>query len=549
MTPFKKLTPPSIRLISFGLLLFGASAVAFAFLVSYPVVLNSYTDTVFGAIHPVFWFGLSAIQVGLFLFSLGSNRKSIFLICSAVFLFSFWLIFLFFPLLPGSDSHYFRSATENFMKAGVNFQENSYFQWPVFFVLSSVIANVLGISVALTSIIVFVAIGVVISASLSLFFFMRDERLAFVGVVLYVVGAYSFLDYQFAPQSLALAFFVVLLLLMEKKGHLSTIAILLLFTILVFTHAFVPVFFLMLLLFITLKRKTVSSLGLLILCTSIYLSVLWFFQPIQLHSLVNALTSIFQPVGLAEYGTIVSSTLSAPISVLDNFAQTISRALTISIWVILALGFLGQFVRRKIRFEDFVLAAVGSLIFVAGIFLPVIGGRALQVVLIPLALGYLFFRKKLRKIALVFVFIILVLSPFVLVHRVQSVGYFQTISGQRATDFFAKTFRAENAGNFVLLASREDGQYLLGKLPQNSSLKVYSALPFGVRDTKGTKDYLTQMQTINSTSQYAISNIVFEKELVQSGVISYPELSQFDYNCSSMYNVVYCDGYSLGLVR
>lgn len=544
MIKMGRLDSKTAKMIGIGLLILGIVAVSYSFLDSFPIVIRSYGETPFSEIQPIFWFGLAITLVSLFVISSAYKRKGITVACCALFVFFFWLPFLFFPLLPGSDSHYFRGATEYFIRVGVNVQGKNYLQWPSFFVLSKSVAEVLGTTIAFASILLFVLFGVLISTTLGIFFYNEDRKLGFIGVVLYCVGAFTFLDYQYAPQSLALAIFFMLLLLVEKGGCSSAIALVIAFTCLVFTHAFIPVFFLFFIFLIAIKSRKSNDINLFSLCFLIYIVVLVFFQLPQLNTLLGTLHNI-GTFGSGEYSNIVAGTLTMPTSALDNLAQTISRVLTLVIVLSLLVGFIGRFLEQKIRFGILALAIVGLTYLVLGGFLSVLGSRSIQILFVPAVIGFGWVQKKMGgKIVYLFVVIILLLCPFIWIHRMQSVGYFQTPSGERASNFLLGTLLVNPRIKCNILSTTEDGQYLSGELPENTTVEFAYGLPYGATETEATRQQIGLLMGNSSGPSYVLCNVIFEKELGQSGLLSPNAISELVANYSSTFNVIYNDGYT-----
>jgi hypothetical protein len=524
--------------VSLALFLIGLIIILFSFAESYPIVVRSVDDTPFEQFYPLFWLGLPITLVSLFMISFSFQRKEVMFFCSVLFVFFFWVHYLFFPLLPGSDSHYFRGATEDFMGVGVNPSEKDYFQWPAFFILNNVLSEISKINVDVACVIVFVAVGFLLSSSLFIFFSREDKMLGFVGVVLYFVGAYTFIDYQFAPQSFALGLFFLLLILMERKGIPSKVALIIIFTSLVYAHAFIPVFFLFLIFLFALKQPRYRNL--FFLCLVIYFSVLVFFQISHFYALPSAFGNVIY-IWRGEYGRILTATITEPKSLLDNISQTVSRIMTVSIWLVLSIGFIAQIIGKKVKFKELALAIAGFSYFGLGTFFPTLGSRAIQILFVSATTGYNWIQRNFRKAAYLFILIIIILSPLVLVHRMYGVGFFQTTSGERATNFLASTLLTKSS-QANMVATREDNGYLLGRLPQNILLKADDALPFGA-----TKDEIQAFQEKvnhpNENYNYILYNVLLEKELLQSGAFSKEDISGFHQKCLSNFNLIYDDGY------
>jgi len=523
-----------VKAISLLLLLLGIIILLFSFVRSYPITIKSMDDTVFDKVDYLFWFGFVVVLMGLFATSISTERLEIRYICSILLIFVFYIHYMLFPLLLGADSHFFRGATKLFMNVGVT-NEKYYFEWPIFFILNSVLANVLSLSVDSVCIVIFIVEGFLISSTLFILFSRIDKRLGFFGVALYVIATYRFLNYQFAPQSLALGFLLLALCLLERGNKGSRIALIILLFSMIYAHAFMIIFFLLSIFIMSLKQKNYRNLFLLSL--AIYSAVLTLFTTNFFYTLPNYLTA----ASFITPGRVLRATFTEPVSPLDNVAQIISRAITLSTWFVLSMGFLFQLKNRDIKLRELVLAIVGFVYFGVGNFVGILGERAIQVLFLPLVAGYKPFLKKVPKIASLLVLSFLILFPFIILHDMYSVGSFQTLSGERTTNFLAENLD-QGKINIRILGARSDAGYLNGLLPDNLSFSIEGVLSWGLT-TSQLDEFHTKI--INSDRNYdlILYNIILEKELMQSG-FNEAEVTIYREKCLLRFNNIYNDGYS-----
>jgi len=514
------------------LFVLGFGCVVLGWYHSYPVSIPPPGRFAFENISVLVWPGLSLVLTSLYLISRSASKKVAFL-CATVFVFFVFSYYLFFPLLPGPDAHTFRARAILFSIVGADPAQNRYFQWPSFFVLNDVLTHILGLDMDSVSVLVFVVTGFLLSCSLFLFFSAEDETLGFCGVALYFVGLFWFLNYQFAPQSLALGFFFVLVNLTSRRHRSIEVASLAVFTGLVFLHAFIAPLFILYYFILTLRDRT--RLNSLVSYCVIYLGFLVYFAVYHFQSLLETLPALYYAfLEYGEYRDIVQRTFSSPVTIIDAVAQVFSRGTTISIWGMLGLGFLARVLKRDIRTVNLAMLFAGLSHLAIGLFLPVLGARALQIVFVPFVSGYRVFVRRTKTIAAVCLILVLILFPFNIIHQIYDAGsptfLIETPSGERASEALIKSLQTRNPG-INLLSSDHDGSYIVNRLP--SYFNIWSSTPPSV-----------QLQILLSHKyDYVIYSPLLEKELSYSG-LGYPEIRQVRLQLLTECNRVLDDGYS-----
>jgi len=437
-----------------------------------------------------------------------------------------------FPLLPGSDAPSFRALTKFFASVGINPVQQDYFQWPSFFIFANVLIQVLGWDINAVSKLVFVMTGFLLASTLYLHFAAENEGLGFTGVALYFLGLFWFVNYQFAPQSLALALFMLLVVTTEKRTTGGKITSMIVFTTLVFMHAFMAPLFLLYYTIVSLRRR--GQVSLLISFYGIYVAFLIYFAVYHFRFLfLETLVTVYNAFSESgEYQQVLQRALAAPVTALDSLAQVLSRTLAIAIWSILLVGFIYRTIKRDLRVSDLSMLITGIFHFLLGVMLFILGARAVQIFFIPLVAGYkpyVFRAKKVIGICLLF---ILALFPFTIIHQIYDAGSpsfgIQTPSGQRASDFIIDTVSV-HPGDSTVLAPSFDAAYIYRSISLSSETSIVA--PWWLSST--------QFQSLRYN--FVIYGTTLEKEFVY--FYHDPELS-FRESLLSKCSLAYSDGYT-----
>jgi hypothetical protein len=184
------------------------------------------------------------------------------------------------------------------------------------------------------------------------------------------------------------------------------------------SHAFVPLFFVLYLLFRAVLNKSRQYGRLFFMTLTIYFLVQ--VTGAQLSFGTNILTVIRHP---SEYAGIVSATLT-PVSLpIDAIAQAFSRITTIIIVLMCFAGFVLLLIKRKLRDSDKAIFLMGAVYSAMGLMLYTLGSRAIPLVLIPVALGVSYlFESRFRRYLIFLFLIVVVLVAFIPLHT--SFSYF-----------------------------------------------------------------------------------------------------------------------------
>jgi hypothetical protein len=118
--------------------------------------------------------------------------------------------------------------------------------------------------------------------------------------------------------------------------------------------------------------------------------------------------------GFGEYTNTLSQSFKATTSFFDQLISNINRVRVPITIGILALGFLIGLYKKKLQYVLLALGLVGGFYLLLGLVYPVLGWRALQVLIIALVagIGFLIGPLRMKKPTLALVTILIVLSIF-----------------------------------------------------------------------------------------------------------------------------------------
>lgn len=419
---------------------------------TYPIEIPKLDEIIFTQFYPSIWPGMILSLLGLFLTGYYSKRKSVKIICASIFPMVLYVYVFYFSYLPTSDSGTVKAIFEIFHYTGINPAVESYFHYPIFFTLNEMTSQILGLNANNIAIIFFALFGVLIALYLYLFIFKITKndiyQIAFLAVPIYFIAIFPYLNYQWAPQTLALILFLMLLLLLfdQKKLEYKFLSIII-FTVLVFTHLFIPAIYLLFLGIYATKKKELRSSFLLMSC--IYSTVLIYYAAFFLPAIIDAFRDSVYGFG-KEYVIDISRSFMEPKGLTSQIISTINRIRIPLTWIVLSTGFFIWFIKRKTNLYAVALAITGGIYFGIGMFYSVLGTRALQILFIPLVLGIGFFISKWKKPTLLFITIIIVLSIFSPMRSAYDGYQFQLSEEEDACNFLANTIPTEQSTRLAI---------------------------------------------------------------------------------------------------
>lgn len=379
---------------------------------SYPISIGGLDDITFSQFSPLIWPGILLTSIGLFLAGYFSSSNTIKALCASIFPVSIYSYVLYFNGTATSDIGNVKSMFDVFHYTGIDSSVVSYFQYPTYFTFNEVLARITGMDSNSIAMILFALFGVLLGLYLYLFLFkvtkFNGSHVALLGVFLYFTISFSFLNYQWVPQTLALIFFFLLLILITLEGTKYRILTLIIFSVMVFTHMFIPVIFLLFFGLYSLKKR--ESFRMFIVLGCLYVTVLVFFTTYYLPQIFDAFMEMVY--GFNEYQSTISQSFKATTSLIDQIISNVNR-LRVPITIgVLSIGFIISLYKKKVHYLLLLLGVVGGLYLLLGLVYSVLGLRALQILIIPLVTGVGYLLLKTKKPTMVLVTILIILSIF-----------------------------------------------------------------------------------------------------------------------------------------
>jgi hypothetical protein len=371
----------------------------------------------------------------------------------------------FYFMLPGSDSQYFRGLNEYFIKTkdlDPLKPAHWYFQWPSFFLLNDMVTSVSGMGLANFEFLLYAIIGFLLTIAMYVYASGAYKNEGFLAVVTFFVAMFYFLNYQDVPFSLAFGLLFLLFMLETRQKNSNVIlTMLVLFTGISFTHAFVPLFFVLYLLIRCILNRSKQYGRLFLVTLIIYLVVQVTQAPTAFAQNIRSMMT-----APSEYSSIVNAVL-APVSVpIDEIPQMFSRGVTIATIMICFAGFTILLIRRKMRDLDKAIFLTGVVYSAAGIIVYALGSRAIPIVFIPISLGASYLLKsRFRPYVKSLFLVLLILFAFIPLHNTFGTSQiiFQTKEAYQTENFLINHYNWTNPS--LILAHYRVITYLETKQP------------------------------------------------------------------------------------
>jgi len=411
---------------------------------TYPVYMPEVDELIFNQFHLLIWPGMILSLLGSFFAGYYSERKIVRILNASIFPIILLVYVFYFSYVPSSDCGNVKGMFEVFHYTGINPAVESYFHYPIFFTLNEMTSQILGFNANNLAVIYFTLFGFLIALYIYLFIFKTTKndiyKIAFFAASLYFIAIFNYINYQWVPQTLALIFFLMLLLLFDRKKSEYKFLSIIIFTVLVFTHLFIPAIYLLFIGIYAIKKKELRNSFLLMGC--IYSAVLIYNASFFLPDLIEAFRESIYGFG-KEYTINFSRSLMEPKGFLSQIISIVNRIRIPLIWIVLSTGFFVWFIKRKISLPAIALTLTGGIYFGIGMFYSVLGTRSLQIMFIPLVIGIGFFFSKWKKLTLLFITIMIILSIFGPMRYVYDGYQFQLNEEENACNFLAKNIQTE----------------------------------------------------------------------------------------------------------
>ncbi len=409
-----------------------------------PLSISTTTASVF-QIPVIFWLILLISPFLLYLIAKDSKNPLVPLACVILYFFLFYSWGLYFFSHPtisdiGSSTRYqeILSSIAHIGPQEIDAQKfvsaSRYFRWPVYFIFSKVFSTTLGIGSIQTINLGFFSLLLILPFLLSLFFKRtnRDEitTIYFITPALYLTLGWHFINDQFVPQFLALLYLIILfgcyLKYRNRKNPLFLLLMIIFYALIVFSHPFMFLFFLVAIIFeiywleyVEMKRSKFISYGLII----IFISMLFPYYS-DYYSLASSATGgqswrtfqqFFSQRSPGEAGYQVQKFYHLVPRIFDQLMSNLSRVIITVVFLIVVIGLLYYIIKKRKLFDFDISILIGSASwFVLGLANLVLGQRALQIAALPLARQLKYSRRLFKHmLKVIVVFIIIAPSAFV----------------------------------------------------------------------------------------------------------------------------------------
>ncbi len=442
-----------------GILFFiGFILVLISWQFSFPIQMSRQINVItFFQFYPSIWPGLIFLFVGIFLVGYNSKKKLITALCSCFFPILFYISLLFFSYVPTSDSGNARSMFYIFHNTGIDSNIIQYFEFPIYFSLNEIIRQITTLDEKGIAFFSFIFYGVLLGFFLYIFYvsikkYTKIQIKPFFITIVYFIGLFLYLNYQWVPQTLALVLFFLLLFLSTKiptfqeNIFMKSIFLLVFFT-LVLTHAFIPAFFILYILIIAIKDKNARTI--LLILTSIFIVFTIYRATSHLSIYIATIRQSLYGFG-HQYSSAISMSFQETEGLLNQLISEINRIRVPAVLLISFIGSIMFFRKKKIPNILMALVIAGGVYLIIGLFYSILGMRALQIIFVPMTLGFLYFLTRWKKPTLIIVTIILILSIFGPMRLSYDNTQFQTDEEVMACNFLIETIEPNTYPSIAL---------------------------------------------------------------------------------------------------
>jgi len=512
--------------------LLGLTLLIYSWVMSFPLSLNSVGDSIYNNISILYWISVPLLLSSMFLMAIIFKNIYLRWMLTFGFVIVLYSLSFFYFTMPTVDSAFFRGLTENFIgthNLDASQVIHNYYQWPSFFILANITTLISGLNLTIYEFLLFTIIGFLLITGLYVYAskaYVRSN--GFLAVTVFFVVMFLYLNYQAVPFSLAFGLLLVLFMLETRENSAGrTLTMLILYSSLVITHAFVPLFFVIYLLIRSIISRGRQYFEFFVLTLVIYLIAQITFA---VFSFKGNIISVF--TAPTEYSSVVGASLASTSVAIDTIPHLLSRVVTIGLAILCVAGFAFLILKRKLRTIDKAIFLMGAVYSGLGAALNVLGTRAVPIVFIPLALGvtYLFMSKFSRYLKYLVLFL-LILVVFVPIHS--SINSYP-ITFQTKDDLVTANFMLEKYdwnSNSLVITDLGARWYMLPQIQGNPEIDTDIASRFG----------LSKITSYDS--------IVYSVGMAQSLNNDHISIEQTSFQILERFDVVYNSGSSYIAVK
>jgi len=219
----------------------------------------SLTIASFFQIPVIFWLVILVSPFLLYIIAKDSKNPLVPLLCVTLYFFLFYSYGLYFMAHPTTTDivnatrfQYMLSSITHIGAGEISTEQ--YFNWPIYFIFSKIFSSILGIGPFQTINIGFFSLLLTLPVFVSLCnkrnHNVENTSIYFITPALYLTLGFYFINDQFVPQFLGLIYLFILfgfyLKYRKRKNPLYLILMVIFYALTVFTHPFIHIFFLIL---------------------------------------------------------------------------------------------------------------------------------------------------------------------------------------------------------------------------------------------------------------------------------------------------------------
>ncbi len=497
----------------FSIILFvGIILILTSWIYSYPIQHSSIQEKTIFQFFPSLWPGIIFCSIGLFFLGYYKKGKGIQALCSAAFPIIIYVFTFFFSYAPSSDSGSVRAMFYVFQKTGINSEIIPYFEFPSIFTFNEIIHLLLQTDESGTAVLSIIFYGLLLG--LFLYLFLDDQRnrfnkqlMPFILVFTYFLGMYSFLNFQWAPQTLALVYFFILLFLTSKligdhRHKFWEFTLFIFFIAFFFTHAILPIIFLLFFAIVIIKKRNLTFT--FVILTSFLLVFTLYYLNVHFNIYVQTFQQSISGFG-NEYVSVVSRSLGSTTTFLNSIISMVNRFRIPFIWLLSFIGVIILFFRKKMHSFFISLGFAGGLYLMIGALFSILGMRATQIFFIPVSSGITYFFTKWKKISIIIFTLLLILSVFGPMRIAYNNTQFHTHEEVISCDFLATNINDDSI-NHIALSQSNNGYY------KTIYRYLYGNYPVSIRP--GNSKFLDIFKENMTKNQFIIYNSNLAKEIL-----------------------------------
>ena len=436
----------------------GLILIIISWIYSYPIESSSLNDNTFSEFYPSIWYGLLFFLTGIFFIG-KSSSKNIKIFFASIYPIVSYIYFFFFLYVPSSDSGNVRGMFRIFQNEGINPNIVSYFEFPSFFTFNKILKELISVETTMVEFIGLSFFGILLGFFLYLtykYVFLNKKsstHTAYFTVILYFIGVFPFINFQWVPQTFSLVYFFILIFIISKVSYAAEyytklkIITIIVYIPFLFSHAFIPLIFSLFFIIISLNKKKFLQTAALFVSSLIFINLFYAISNFQTY--IEVFKISIYGVGHVS-NSVLSGTSIESTNFYDYLISNVNRFRIPIIWIVGVIGSIILFFKKEIKFFLISLGISGAAYFSIGLYFSILGSRALQIFLIPVLVGFQFFISRWKKISYILIFLMIVFSIFGTIRMSYNQTQFQSMEDLETCNFLAETITSEEKPKICL---------------------------------------------------------------------------------------------------